>query len=50
MVFIVAVGLVFLAIVFATGIVEAWARYHNWPGYDDRPVRYDRRRTGGRPW
>ncbi len=50
MVFLVAIAFVGLLMVFATGIVEAWARHRGWEGFDERPVKYERRRAGGRPW
>jgi hypothetical protein len=47
--FLIWCGCAFLVIVLSTALVEAWARYRNWPGYDDRPVRYEPR-WPGRPW
>lgn len=44
MIFLIACGLMALVIVFAAGIVEAWARHRHWIGYDDRPVRFQDRR------
>jgi hypothetical protein len=49
-IFLLALALVFLVIVLSTVVVEAWARHRHWEGYDDRDVRYEPRRPGGRPW
>lgn len=49
MIFLIAIGFVGLLMVFATGVVEAWARHRHWTGYDERPVRYEPR-WPGRPW
>ncbi len=46
MLFIVACGLVFLAVVCAAGMLEAWARHRRWPEFDDR----HEPRWPGRPW
>ena len=50
MIFLLGCALAFLAIVLLTGVVEAWARYRHWDGYDDRPVRHEPRRPSGKPW
>ncbi len=46
MIFLIAIGFVAFLIVCSTGVVEAFARWRNWPGYDERPIRYSPRR----PW
>jgi hypothetical protein len=44
------VGCAFLLMVLAAGLLEAWARHRGWKGFDERPVKYEQRRPGGRPW
>lgn len=50
MLFVIACGLIVLAIVLVTALVEAFARHRKWQGFDTRPVRYEPRRPSGRPW